>query len=186
MRSLMKSKCKGSGGISNVLVPIPNTKKLLWESVTNAPDIERFVLDRNIHHFSSAGETSLATNKIMDMIGFGGDTEISQQILAWVANVNNITDDKVGQILLKLMNRDTTPISLDFTTVDMMNRYKKWKEQTVTSVVSGHHLAHFHALFSVFEFSDRDDYDNIDDNNNKYLILIPEEKRPKARRTRTE
>lgn len=60
MRSLPKSKHKGSGGISNVLVPIPTTKReLLWESVTNAPDIERFVLDRNIHHFSSAGETQL-------------------------------------------------------------------------------------------------------------------------------
>ena len=96
MRSLPKSKSKGGGGISNILVPIPNTKRVLWESVTNAPDIKRFVLDRNIHHFSSAGETPLATNEIMDMIGFGGDTEISQQILAGVANVNDITDDEAG------------------------------------------------------------------------------------------
>jgi len=70
MRLLPKSKSKGGGGISNIIVPIPTTKKdVQWESVTNAPDIERFVLDRNIHHFSSAGETPLATNEIMDMIG---------------------------------------------------------------------------------------------------------------------
>ena len=125
MRSLPKSKSKGGGGISNILVPIPNTKKVLWESVTNAPDIERFVLDRNIHHFSSAGETPLATTKIMDMIGFGGDTEISQQILAGEAYINNITDDEAGQLLLQSMNLDCPPISFDFTAIDMMNRYKK-------------------------------------------------------------
>ena len=41
MRSLPKSKHKGGGGISSVLVPIPTTKKeILWESVTNAPAIK--------------------------------------------------------------------------------------------------------------------------------------------------
>ena len=100
-------------------------KNLLWESVTNAPDIERFVLDRNINHFSSAGETFLATNEIMDMLGFGGDTEISQQILVGEANINENTNNEAGQLLLQSMTCDTAPISLDFTTIDMMNRYKK-------------------------------------------------------------
>ena len=81
------------------------------------------------------------------MIGFGGETEISQQILAGITNVNDITDNEAGQLLLQSMNRDTPPISLDFTAIDMMNRYKKWKEKTVASVISGQHLGHFHALF---------------------------------------
>ena len=59
------------------------------------------------------------------------------------------------------MNRDTPPIKLDFTAVDMMNQYKKWKEKTATSISSGRHLGHFHALFRAFEFSDGKDYDNI-------------------------
>ena len=147
MRSLPKSKSKGGGGISNILVPIPNTKKILWEPVTNAPNIERFVLDRNIHHFSSAGKTPLATNDIMDMLGFDGNTEISQQILAGEANINDITDNEAAQLLLQLMNSDTAPIVLDFTATNMMNRYKKWKEKTIASVASGRHLGHFHALF---------------------------------------
>ena len=73
----------------------------------------------------------------MDMIGFGGDTEISQQILAGVANVKDITDDEAGQLLLQSMYRDSPPLDFDFTAVDMMNRYKKWKEKTTTSVASG-------------------------------------------------
>ena len=138
MRSLPKSKNKGSGGISNVLVPIPTTKKeLLWESVSNAPNIECFVLDGNIYHFGSAGEIPLATNDIMDMLGFGGDIETSQQIQAGEANINDITDNEAAQLLLQSMNRDTAPIVLDFTATNMMNRYKKWKEKTVTSVASG-------------------------------------------------
>ena len=123
MRSLPKSRHKGSGGISNVLVPISTTKKeLLWESVTNAPDIERFGLDRNIHLFSSAEETPLATNDSMDMLDFDGDTDILKQILAGEAYINDITDNKAGQLLLQSMTRDTAPINLDFTATDMMNR----------------------------------------------------------------
>ena len=97
----------------------------MWGSVTNAPNIERFGLDRNIHHFSSAEETPLATNNIMDMLGFGGDTEILQQILAGEANINDITDNEAGQLLLQSTTRDTAPINLDFTDTNMMNRYKK-------------------------------------------------------------
>ena len=83
----------------------------------------------------------------MDMFGFGGDTEISQQILAEGANINDITNNEAGQLLLQSMTRDTAPINLDFNATDMMNRYKNWKEKTVTSVTSGRHLGHFHALF---------------------------------------
>ena len=77
-------------------------------------------------------------NEIMDMLSFGGNTETSKQILAGEANnVNNITNNKSAQLLLQSMKRDTAPIVLDFTVTNMMNRYKKWKEKTVTSVASG-------------------------------------------------
>ena len=95
------------------------------------------------------------------MLGFGGDTEISQQILAGEANINNITNNKAGQLLLQSMTRDTAPINLDFTATNMINKYKKWKEKTVTPVASGQHLGHFYALFQVFEFSNGDDYEAI-------------------------
>ena len=149
----------------------------MWHSVTDGPNIERFVLNCNIHHFSSAGETPLAKNEIIDMLGFGGNTETSQEIFAREGNIPNITNDKAAQLLLQLLKRNTDPIVLDFTTTDMMNRYKKWKEKTVTSVVSGCHLGHFHALFCVFEFSDGEDYDNIVDTRQSiidlyYLMLL--------------
>ena len=88
MRSLPKSKKNGSGGITNVLVPLPTkSEELEWGSVTDRPDIERLILDCNIEHFSQAGETPLASNEIIDMLEFGGDTEMAQQILDGTAYI---------------------------------------------------------------------------------------------------
>lgn len=162
MLSLPKIKTKGGGGITSVLVSLLTcSEELLWHSVTDGLDIKRFVFDCKIQHFSSAGETLLATNEIIDMLGFGGNTETSQKFLAGEGNIPNITNNKTSKLLLHSMKRDTDPIVLDFTATNMMNRYKIWKEKTVMSVASGRHLGHFHALFCAFKFSNRDDYDNI-------------------------
>ena len=59
------------------------------------------------------------------------------------------------------MKRDTNPIILEFTPNDMMNRYKKWNEKTVTSVQSGRHLGHLHALFRAFLFYSDEDYNKM-------------------------
>ena len=159
MRSLPKSKKKGNGGITSVFVFLPTTREEPdWHSVTDGPDIERLILDRNIQHFGQAGETPLATNEVIDMLGFGGDTELAQKILEGTADIPNITDNKAAQLLLVSMKRDTDPIILNFTEKDMMDRYKNWKEKTVTSVHSRQHLGHLHALFRAFAFSSDDEY----------------------------
>ena len=91
------------------------------------------------------------------MLGFGGDTEMAQRILDGTADIPQITDDKAAQLLLESMKRNTDPIILEFTLNNMMNRYKKWNENTVTSVHSGRHLGHLHALFRAFLFSSDED-----------------------------
>ena len=95
------------------------------------------------------------------MLGFGGDTEMAQRILDGTADIPKITDDKAAQLLLESMKRDTDPIILEFTPDDMMNRYKKWNEKTVTSVQSGRHLGHLHALFRAFLFYSDEDYNEM-------------------------
>ena len=46
MQSLPKSKKKGSGNITNILVPLPTAKEELeWGSVTDGPDIEWLIID---------------------------------------------------------------------------------------------------------------------------------------------
>ena len=121
MYSLPKTIIKGGCGIIGVLVPLLTCSvELIWHSVTDGSNIEWFVLDYNIHHFSSAGETPLAKNGIIDMLGFGGNTETSPNILAREGNIPNITYDKAAQLLLQSMKHDTDPIVLDFTAINMM------------------------------------------------------------------
>ena len=43
----------------------------------------------------------------------------------------------------------------------MMDRYKNQKEKTVTSVHSGCHLGHLHALFRAFTFFSDDEYNEL-------------------------
>ena len=95
------------------------------------------------------------------MLGFGGDTEMAQCILNGTANISQITDNKAAQFLLESMKRNTDPIFFDFTPNDMMNCYKNWKEKTVTSVYSGRHLGHFHALYHAFLFFSVEDYNKV-------------------------
>ena len=95
------------------------------------------------------------------MLGFGTDTKMAQQILNGIADIPQITDDKAAQLLLEMMKCDIDPIILDFTPDNMMNRYKKWKEKLVTSVYSGRHLGHFHALYHAFLFSSGKDYNEV-------------------------
>lgn len=70
IQSLPKLKKKGSGGIINILVPLLTVKEEPeWGSVTDEPDIEWLILNRNIKHFNQAGETPLASNNIIDILG---------------------------------------------------------------------------------------------------------------------
>lgn len=94
----------------------------MWYSVTDRPDIEYFVLNCNIHHFSNTGETPLATNEIIDMLGFVGNKETSWKILVGEGNISNITKNKAVQLLLQSMKCNTDPLVLNFTATEMMNR----------------------------------------------------------------
>lgn len=77
MQLLIQSKKNESGGITSVFVLLSTTtKEPDWHFVTHRLDIEGLILDRNILHFSHTGETPLASNEVIDMLGFGGWKEI--------------------------------------------------------------------------------------------------------------
>ena len=157
MKSLPKlgRKKRSSGPLTSILVPVPKEdKELEWYSITNGPTIEKVILERNRRHFSQAGETPLASEEIIELFGLGGDTEFAQSILDGRSNLSEVTDDETTQLLLPLMKKEKTE-EIDFTIEDMMNRYKKWKEKTMTSP-SGSHVGHYHALYRAFTYADED------------------------------
>ena len=103
----------------------------------------------------------LATNEVIDMLGFGHDTELAQNILEGTSDIPNITNDKAAQLLLESMKRDTDPIILNFTAQDIMDQYKKQKEKTDTFVYSGRHIGQLNALFCAFAFSSNNEYNEF-------------------------
>jgi cytidylate kinase len=54
------------------------------------------------------------------------------------------------------MKRHSQELKIEMTAEKMMNKYKRWKEQTSTSP-SGRHLSHFHALFQPLKAKDEED-----------------------------
>ena len=161
MKNLPNNKKKGTGGLTRILVPLPlEGTELKYGEITDGPTMEALILNRNIRHFSQAGDTPLATNEIIDEIGFGGTTEIAQRLLDGTADVDAITDDEVSRLFLQALQRASDTIQIEISQQDMLNRYKNWDEKTTTSP-SGRHLGHFHALFRGFKTSTDDERDEI-------------------------
>ena len=61
------------------------------------------MLERNIKHFSQTGDTPLATNEIIGLIGPGSDTTFVESILNRSADLFQVTEDETSQRLLNIM-----------------------------------------------------------------------------------
>ena len=123
MKSTPKSgkKQKSSGPLSCALVPLPKEGiKIEWHAVTDGPTIQKLILESNIKHFSQAEDTPLATKKIIELIGPGGDTEFVESILDRTANLTQVTKDETSQRLLSIMRRNDT-VDMEITKEEMMD-----------------------------------------------------------------
>jgi hypothetical protein len=120
--------------------------ELEYIAITDEPTIERLIMQRNIRHFRQAEFTPLASPEVIRKIGFGADTDRSEHILDGSDELNDITDDKWSRYLLQSMKRHSKEIKIELTTEKMMEKFRRWKELTST-LPSGRHLGHFHALF---------------------------------------
>jgi hypothetical protein len=143
----LPSKMNCPGGISSILVPLPKEEiELEYIAITDGPTIERLILQSNIRHFRQAEFTPLATPEVIRKIGFGANANRTEQILDGSDDVKDITDNEWSRYLLKSMRRHSKEIKNEITTEKMMDKYRRWKERTITSP-SGRHLGHFHVLF---------------------------------------
>jgi hypothetical protein len=98
--SELPSKMNCPGGISSILVPIPKEGiELEYLVIPDGPTIEKLILQRNIRHFRQAEFTPLATNEVIEEIGFGADTNRAEQLLEG-DDLTDITDDEWSRYLL--------------------------------------------------------------------------------------
>ena len=162
MMSELPSKMNCPGGISSILVPLPKEGiKLEYMPITDGPTIEALILRRNIRHFRQAETTPLATQEVMEIIGWGANTDRSEALLEGKTDPSDITDDQWSRYLLASMKRHSKEITINITASKMMGKYKRWKERTSTSP-SGRHLGHFHALFRPLKAKDDEERDKLE------------------------
>jgi hypothetical protein len=163
MMSELPSKQNCPGAISAILVPMPKEGiELEYCAITDGSTIESVILNRNIRHFRQAESTPLATPEVIKIIGFGADTERSEQLLEGTTDPTDITDDEWSRFLLTSMKRHSKELKITITAEKMMGKYKRWKERTSTSP-SGRHLGHYHALFRPLKAKNDKEREKLDD-----------------------
>jgi hypothetical protein len=101
------------GGISSILVPLPKEGiELEYMPITDGPTIETLILRGNIRHFRQAETTPLATPEVMETIGWGANTERSEELLEGTTDPSDITDDQWSHYLLASMKRHSKEITI--------------------------------------------------------------------------
>ena len=169
MMSLLPKTKGTSSSLSTMLVPLPlEGKDLQYMLITDGPTIERLLLRQNINHFAQAKVTPLAPSQIMEKLGCGAQSRLSDSILDSTADIPSITPDHWAQAFLKKCYRRQPEINVDFTIHSVISKLQKWRETTSTSP-SGRHLGHYHALFRPYLLSgsanddDRADFEDMRD-----------------------
>ena len=124
MKSLPSTKKCHSGPLMKIMVPLPmEGKKIEFETITDGKLIEDILLRRNKLHFSQASETPLATNKIIEELGFSGSTETAKQILNGTATIEEIVEDEASRDLLQPFQRKEAKFKVEFDSDNMIKGY---------------------------------------------------------------
>ena len=144
------SKPHPSGGLCMVKIPSnpsddPKHPDTSFRSVTDPSHIESLLLQRNRSHFSQAQGTPLASPDISESLGWGGQTEIADDLLSGSISPTLLTPDPYAQEILKKCQRVNDEIDPSISLDEMQSFYLHWNVGTSTSP-SGRHLSHLHAL----------------------------------------
>jgi hypothetical protein len=110
--------------------------------------LEALILEQNRKHFSQAKGTPF-TKGILSMIPFSGTMPVAYSILNGTMQVNN----PIVQLVLnnlKLPNK-VQPIQAAITIKEMKGKFDNWKETTLTSPTTKHHLGHYQCLTQMID-----------------------------------
>jgi hypothetical protein len=132
-----------SGGISKVIIDTPGGEELIDDPV----EMEKYLIDRNITHFSQAKNTPCASGNLATVLGNDGLSDTVQQALK--GEVDNNTPHEIKTILHEL-KQVRSPLSSNLPFAAMITGFKRWKEKTTTSP-SGKHLGMYKTLIKMHE-----------------------------------
>ena len=117
--------------------------------MTNRQEIVKLLVKRNINHLNQAQGTPCTISPMKQLLGVDSFTEFSNDILKDVADFSNTNLTEVQKHLFTTLQRPPSQLSNvipDFMSIaQMLNGFRKWKEQTSTSP-SNRHLSHYKCL----------------------------------------
>jgi hypothetical protein len=118
------------------------------EDSTCKEDTEGFIFAENEYRFQLANDAPISHTKLIDQLGYLGDSGIAQQIVEGRFEIPDEVDDatalileEIGNIGVKLLNGD---ITIDITKEEFRVFWKQVREGTQSSM-SGTHYGHYKA-----------------------------------------
>ena len=111
-------------------------------------ETERFIFDETEVRIHLATDAPISSTKLIEQLGYLGDSEIAQQIVEGRFEVPDEVDDatalvleEIGRIGIQLSNGD---VSIDITPEEFQYFWRKIREETASSY-SGVHYGHYKA-----------------------------------------
>ncbi|KAI2499828.1 hypothetical protein MHU86_14645 [Fragilaria crotonensis] len=132
-----------------------------WQTIDIPTEIVSQLQNRNRKHFGQAHGTPFTTHPLVDLLGFSGAGEESDNILHGGSTDFPDLDDIVRLLLDHLKLTDEMANLEIYPTIsdeEFVGKLKVWKETTTTSP-SGVHLGHYKALIAPHEYSHIGDED---------------------------
>jgi hypothetical protein len=116
-------------------------------TITDPTEVEKAIITRNIKHFGQADGTAFTTEDIIKIFGKDGESHQATDNLLQgrLPNIDHLLE-AIQRILRKIAkNPCTDQIETEVTTQELTDLFKKWKER-MSTLQSGCHLGHWHAL----------------------------------------
>ncbi len=129
-----------------------------WICVTDSDTIQKLIQQRNEAHFNQALETPIGDPAAMQQMGWNGDSEICNDILAGhpPANLSERLQNDVADEFFRQFKAVAPLMETEFTFQEFKETFANWKESTTTSPLK-RHLGHYRSLFAPDGQIDKDD-----------------------------
>jgi hypothetical protein len=131
-------------GLSMIKIKDQSTGE--YETVVNAQEIEKLLLQRNQNHYAQANGTFMTTDDMRTKIGTCGTSEFCDNVME--GHVDSQTYPRAIQAIFKELGKaNTATVNEEITLEDFKDAMRRWKESTSTSP-SGRHLGHYISLLT--------------------------------------
>ena len=117
---------------------------LQWKDEYDPQEMARILIERNRRHYSQAEGTPFTIDTLLHTFGRSACTPLADMFLAGTHEIQHVSP-AVQDVLNALQHDHLPQVSATFTSSELQQAFRTWRESTSTSP-SGLHLGHYRAL----------------------------------------